>query len=282
MACNNVNQVRELFIPARAGSTLAFVWSPWQVSHKGPVLTYMAPYDRDPATANLQQLEFFKIQEKGLLKDNSTWATDELIRNNNVAWATIPHDIKPGKYVVRHEIIGLHFATEDSVWTRLGDKAVLGPQHFIQCINVDVSGTGSAAPQGASFPGGYKHFKQEPGLYFDVYWGVTPYPIPGPSLYRPSSPAPTVAESVARTSLGKADMQWFTYVMEEAKRPDPLVDEANEQRPKHGPLENATGPGGIVDPSQTVLGPGTFLGCKGENCTRPVPKHMCTRCIARN
>jgi hypothetical protein len=88
----------------------------------------MAPYGGDPSEVNLQKLKFFKIQERGLLADNSTWATDELIQNGNVARATIPHDIKPGKYVVRHEIIGLHFATEDSVWKRLEDEAVLGPQ----------------------------------------------------------------------------------------------------------------------------------------------------------
>jgi hypothetical protein len=128
MACNNDNQAREIVVPAQAGSTLAFMWSPWQVSHKGPILTYMAPYEGDAATVNLQQLKFFKIQERGLLRDNSTWATDEMIQNSNVSWATIPHDIKPGKYIVRHEIIGLHFATEDSVWTRLEDDAVLGPQ----------------------------------------------------------------------------------------------------------------------------------------------------------
>lgn len=98
------------------------------MSHKGPILTFMAPYGGDPDNEPLVRLKFFKIQERGLLPDNSTWATDEMIQNNNVTWATIPHDIKPGKYVVRHEIISLHFATEDSVWTRLGEEAVLGPQ----------------------------------------------------------------------------------------------------------------------------------------------------------
>ena len=168
----------------------------------------------------------------------------------------------------------------------LPDRYSPSNQHFIQCINIDVSGTGTATPQGVTFPGGYKHFKHEPGLYFDIYFGVTPYPIPGPSLYRPSTPAPALAESsnefASRTGLSEADMRWFAYVMDEVKKSDPLVDEANEQRPKHGPLPNATKPGGIVSENQTVLGPGTFLDCKGENCTGPVPRKPCQRCLARN
>ena len=104
------------------------MWSPWLVSHKGAILTYMAPYKGDIANANLQQLKFFKIQEKGLLGDNKTWATDEMIQNKNMTSATIPHDIKPGKYVIRHEIIALHFATEDSVWELSSPDAVMGPQ----------------------------------------------------------------------------------------------------------------------------------------------------------
>src|SRR5438105_3567114 len=92
----------------------------------------MAPYQGDSTKVILQQLKFFKIRERGLLHDNITWATDEMIRNGYVTWARIPHDIKPGKYIIRHEIIALHFATEDSVWTRLGRDAVLGPQ---VCLN---------------------------------------------------------------------------------------------------------------------------------------------------
>ena len=32
---------------------------------------------------------------------------------------TIPHDIKPGKYIVRHELIALHFATAHSNYSRI-------------------------------------------------------------------------------------------------------------------------------------------------------------------
>jgi hypothetical protein len=77
---------------------------------------------------NLQSLKFFKIHERGLLPDNKTWATDEMGQKANSTQATIPHDIKPGKYIVRHELIAMHFATEDSVWTRAGADSVVGPQ----------------------------------------------------------------------------------------------------------------------------------------------------------
>ena len=128
MTCNKQAKAPALIAPARAGSNVTFMWSPWLVSHKGPLITYMAPYSGEIASANLQDLNFFKIAERGLLPDNKTWATDEMNQNKNVTYATIPHDIKAGKYIIRHELIAMHFSTEDSVWTRATPDPILGPQ----------------------------------------------------------------------------------------------------------------------------------------------------------
>jgi hypothetical protein len=74
----------------------------------------MAPYEGDISTVDVTKLKFFKIAEMGLLEDGVTWATNVLTANENVTAVTIPHDIKAGNYLVRHELITLHFATEDS------------------------------------------------------------------------------------------------------------------------------------------------------------------------
>lgn len=74
----------------------------------------MGSYDADISQVNINDMEFFKISELGLLPDNVTWATKVLTANKNVTAVTIPHDIRPGDYIVRHEIITLHLATEDS------------------------------------------------------------------------------------------------------------------------------------------------------------------------
>ena len=52
-------------------------------------------------------------------------------------------------------------------------------------------GSGNGVPkETAVFPGGYKPFRQEPGLYFDIWRNVSPYPIPGPALYVARGEAP--------------------------------------------------------------------------------------------
>jgi cellulase len=127
MACNVRPSAPALIAPARAGSEIKFVWNPWYASHKGPLVSYLAPYEGPLDKVDVNKLSFFKITERGLLPDNKTWAVDEMMANGNVSTAVIPHDIKPGNYVLRHELIALHYSTEDSLYHMKADK-LLGPQ----------------------------------------------------------------------------------------------------------------------------------------------------------
>lgn len=77
-------------------------------------LQYMAPYNGSIDAVDVNRLNFFKIAESGLQPDKKSWATDVMVGNDNRTSAVIPWDIKPGKYVVRHEVIALHFATDDN------------------------------------------------------------------------------------------------------------------------------------------------------------------------
>lgn len=56
-----------------------------------------------------QDVKFFKIDENSYNPRTHDWGTDLLIKQNNTWTVRIPSDIKPGKYVVRHELIALHF-----------------------------------------------------------------------------------------------------------------------------------------------------------------------------
>jgi cellulase len=127
MACNREQKPPALIANARAGSKVSFMWSPWYMSHKGPIITYMAPYDGSIDKVDVNALKFFKISEFGLAPDNRTWATDKMIENGNITTATIPHDIKSGNYILRHELISLHYATEDSQYEKKVEKP-LGSQ----------------------------------------------------------------------------------------------------------------------------------------------------------
>src|ERR1700709_220022 len=77
-----------------------------------------------------QNVDFFKIDEGTYIPETKTWGTDELIKRNNSRTVTIPSDIKPGMYVVRHEIIGLHFA-----WRENAAKKTSGAQMYPMCIS---------------------------------------------------------------------------------------------------------------------------------------------------
>ena len=98
------------------------------------------------------------------------WASDTLIANNNSWTVTIPKDIAPGNYVLRHEIIALHQS-----------ENINGAQNYPQCVNIQVTGGGSANPSGV--PGTELYHATDPGILVNIYKTTDTYAIPGPSLY---------------------------------------------------------------------------------------------------
>ncbi|KAK5662223.1 hypothetical protein OQA88_8128 [Cercophora sp. LCS_1] len=162
----------------RAGSNITFHWSRWLYSHKGPITAWMAPYEGDVSKVNVNELEFFKFAED-TIDEQGVWGTVRLMDKTNGTWtATVPADIKPGNYVVRQEMIALHFA----VGTTQGfEWSPIGPQFYLTCFNFKVVGDGKATPKGAKFPGAYK--VDEPGFHFDLK-SKEPYPPVGLPLYK--------------------------------------------------------------------------------------------------
>lgn len=57
----------------------------------------------------------------------------------------------------------------------------IGPQFYMTCFNLKVTGDGDATPQGAKFPGAYD--MDAPGLNWDLN-STDPYPLVGPALYK--------------------------------------------------------------------------------------------------
>lgn len=151
-------------------------------------LTTMAlpRYTGNISAVDVNKLQFFKIHEGGLYPDMK-WATDRMIAASGVWNATIPHDIQPGTYIVRHEILALHFATMHSNAAIYGG---VGPQFYVSCYNVKVTGSGTATPPGVTFPGA--HQPSDPGLVFDIFMNNPQYPIPGPKVYSPVGTAPVL------------------------------------------------------------------------------------------
>ena len=63
------------------------------------------------------------------------------------------------------------------------------------CFNFNITGSGSAAPQGTRFPGAYA--ADEPGFHFDIYddKSTAAYPSVGPPLWRGAAGASTAPGS---------------------------------------------------------------------------------------
>jgi hypothetical protein len=84
---------------------------------------------------------------------------------------TIPSCLKPGYYLVRHEIIALHNAYKAG-----------GAQFYPSCHQLQVSGEGNTVPEElVSFPGTYG--EDDAGVLYSQY-NQLPYTMPGPNVFQ--------------------------------------------------------------------------------------------------
>lgn len=172
IACHRSSAPGALSAKVAAGDKVELFWDTWPQSHKGPVIDYMAACDGDCSKASPAALNFFKIAEAGLVDGSSNpakFASDDLVANNNSWTTTIPSTLKAGNYVLRHEIIALHAGGQ-----------VNGAQNYPQCINLEVTGSGSELPTGT--PATKLYTATDAGIKFDIYKKLDSYPIPGPAL----------------------------------------------------------------------------------------------------
>ncbi|KAL0633107.1 hypothetical protein Q9L58_008007 [Maublancomyces gigas] len=141
-------------------------------SHKGPITVYIAA-----RSSNGNGAVWTKLAQDGL--NGGSWAVDKLIANKGRHGLTIPSSLKPGDYLIRAEIIGLHEA--DVAYTT---NSVRGAQFYPSCTQITVTGSGSAVPsQNFNFVGGYKY--ADPGITYSLYLKppATTYPIIGPAVW---------------------------------------------------------------------------------------------------
>ncbi|KAK4210159.1 glycosyl hydrolase family 61-domain-containing protein [Rhypophila decipiens] len=173
----------------KAGSKVNLHWNPvWPESHQGPVIDYMAACNGPCETVDKSQLKWFKIDGAG--HDGTTWAADALVANGNSWLVQIPADLKPGNYVLRHEIIALH-----------GGANINGAQSYPQCFNLEVTGSGSNLPAGV--PATSFYTPTDPGILFSLYTTPLRYPVPGPALI-PGAVSSIQQSSSVATSTGTA------------------------------------------------------------------------------
>lgn len=177
-----------------AGDSVKVTWNTWPDSHHGPVIDYIAAAD-DPTTVDKTTLEFIKIQESGLISGSNpgTWASDKIISDGLTWEIPIPADLKPGNYVLRHEIIALHSAYSAD-----------GAQNYPQCVNLQVTGSGSSLPAGTK--GEALYTENDPSIVFNIYEAFDSYTIPGPALAFSGSDATSGAAVVSSAASSAASV----------------------------------------------------------------------------
>jgi hypothetical protein len=190
-----------------------------------------------PPSGKIEEVKFFKIDELAYDPKTRTWGSDVLYKNGQSHTATIPSDLKPGTYVIRHEIIALHGAMNDNYKTKIS-----GAQFYPQCAKVTVTGDGTATPAGNTFPGTYTW--DEPGILINMFYMPNEYKSPGGPVYKPAKelpvkgPQPVVADTGVLTgeqgakydaARAKSDSRWQAGVHNnEAGRKSSLIQGENE------------------------------------------------------
>ncbi|KAK8220699.1 endoglucanase-4 [Phyllosticta capitalensis] len=182
--------------PIKAGSNVTLEWTEWPESHHGPVISYLANCKGNCTTVDKTTLEWVKIDAAGLIDDSSvpgTWASDELISNNNSWVTTIPSSIAAGNYVLRNEIIALH-----------GAESKDGAQNYPQCINLEITGSGTDDLSTGGTLGTKLYTETDPGILVNIYASLSTYVIPGPTLYTAGSGAAATGSSSAAAATTPA------------------------------------------------------------------------------
>ncbi|KAF2259927.1 endoglucanase IV precursor [Lojkania enalia] len=172
--CHKSAKNGNAYVSAKPGSKVTFQWNTWPVSHKGPIFDYIAPCNGDCTTVDKTTLLFTKFDEGAWISgsDPGTWVTDDLIKNNNSWTTTIPSNLAPGNYVIRHEIIALHAAGQTN-----------GAQAYPQCVNFKIEGSGTQQLSGGVKATAF-YKPSDPGILFNLYSKFSSYTIPGPALVK--------------------------------------------------------------------------------------------------
>jgi len=136
----------------------------------GPMMTYLAECDGPCEDFDAKNAQWFKIDQAGK-NDNGKWVQEDLM-SGKPATITLPSSLAAGNYLLRHEIIALHLATE-----------IGGAEFYPSCAQLSVGGNESGKPSEdelVSFPGAYK--EDDPGIFVPDVFGDGKYDFPGPRV----------------------------------------------------------------------------------------------------
>ncbi|KDR76812.1 hypothetical protein GALMADRAFT_31073, partial [Galerina marginata CBS 339.88] len=176
LTCGQNSTAGSLVADANPGDSVTFDWRDGGLGNwphtTGPMLTYMASCGTKACNDfDITQAKWFKIQQDGMMS-SSTWYLAN-VAAGAVANASIPRNLAPGNYLIRHEIIALQIAV-----------SMGGAEFYPSCSQLRIGGDQTGAPQTSelvSLPGAYSD--TDPGIYTpDVYNPGFTYTFPGPPI----------------------------------------------------------------------------------------------------
>lgn len=209
---------------ANPGDTVTLTWKSGREKNwghsLGPIMTYLAqvPAGQTADKFDTKNAKFFKIDQTGQTGGAGTGWVQAGIKGGKTYTLTLPKDLPAGDYIMRHELIALHFAQTKKD----------GAQFYPSCIQMRVGG-GSNAPkaisaQTVSFPGGYT--AGDKSLFVpDLFKNNFVYSFPGPALVKSFGAAST-----------KSTMNLGNSTIEEATEPK----KAKSKNSKRSPLSHVT------------------------------------------
>lgn len=184
MNCGLDAQLAKVNAPANPGSQLQISWSSgtggttW-VHNVGPIMNYMASCGgNDCSNFNGTDAKFFKIEQAGKDADGN-WVQADTLHVGKPFDLTLPTNLAPGAYLLRHEVIALQ-----------GAQSAGGAEFYPSCIQLLIGGNAdsSVTPSPTvSFPGAYSD--TDPGILVDVYTpSANGYVFPGGPISNIASP----------------------------------------------------------------------------------------------
>lgn len=174
-----------------AGESVTAVWDSWPEEHRGPVTEYMAACPSSGCDGvDASSLTWFKIQEDTF--DGTVWPTASITSTHQWTFK-IPTDLAAGPYLVRHDILAMHF--------------INAPQVYPYCFQANLISSGSTIPKiTTTFPDAYKVNTEF--LTWNIWDGdQNGFVPPGPAVYSAAdddtpvySTAPVVSSAAASSS----------------------------------------------------------------------------------
>lgn len=197
--------------------------NPW-VHAMGPIMDYIAECDGDCSSYDATSASWVKLAEFGIdnsqsissdlrqtmtnkpepyyPKGSGLWGMAKLVQDGSQWTINIPSVLKDGQYILRHELSAMHS-------NKVSGSSTSGPQNYIACIQIEVTGGGSTSlPEGTL--AGSLYDTNGDYANFNVYSSdnaAQSFVVPGPAVWDQASSgssSSTSGSSSGSTSSGSS------------------------------------------------------------------------------